>query len=145
MDNNKCQYKCIIQVENKWKDGWDVFISLVLVLSCVLTPLNIAFAYDKKYTAHDVIDHTIDVLFLFDIILCFNAAYITQDQEIVSDRKSIAKNYLTGWFWIDFIAIVPFEEIMTSNKFNKLTRVLRVARMSKLLKLTKMFRIMKIF
>ena len=56
-----------------------------------------------------VMNTTIDLLFVFDIIIIFNSAFYNEFNEILDDRKVIAKNYLTGWFTIDVVAIIPFD------------------------------------
>ena len=66
--------------------------------------------------------------------------------DYVSDRKKIAKKYLKGWFFIDLVAIFPFDMLMTSanSKYNPLVRVARFGRLYKLVKLTKLMRVIKI-
>ena len=56
----------------------------------------------------------IDLLFLCDMIVIFNTALTSEDFETIDDHKSIAISYLTGWFWIDLLAIIPFEALMPS-------------------------------
>ena len=55
------------------------------------------------------------MLFLVDILVNFSAAYYTEDMDLVDDRKTIAKSYLTGWFAIDTLAIIPFDLLVGSN------------------------------
>lgn len=56
----------------------------------------------------DVIDTIVDLLFTIDICLNFISAY---DDPItglpVISLTKIAKNYITGWFWIDLISVIP--------------------------------------
>lgn len=56
----------------------------------------------------------------------------------------IAKEYLTGWFFIDLLAIVPFDLIMGgSSDMNSMVRFARLGRLYKLAKLTKLIRVFK--
>lgn len=55
----------------------------------------------------------IDLIFLLDIFVIFFSAYEDEDLKIQDDRKSIAKNYLKGWFCIDVAAILPIETIFS--------------------------------
>lgn len=90
-------------------------------------------------------NNIIDFLFLIDILLIFNTAFYTEDMEIITHRKTIAKKYIRGWFFIDSLAILPFELILgAAGDYNALVRVARFGRLYKLVKLTKLFRIIKV-
>ena len=78
----------IIYPENKLKSGWDLFMTLVLITTCIITPLNIAFSLDHTSNPELIhIDIVIDILFLIDVIIIFNTAYYTEDYECIDDRK----------------------------------------------------------
>ena len=62
-----------------------------------------------------IVNIVIDVFFLIDLILTFLTAYHTDDFETEDDYKVIAYNYLTGWFLIDLLAIIPFQYMMKTN------------------------------
>jgi hypothetical protein len=40
--------KCIISHDSDRKEIWDAFMSIVLIYTCFMTPLNLAFAFRKK-------------------------------------------------------------------------------------------------
>ena len=123
---------------------WDLWMTLVLLITCLVTPLNIAFSTDEDSITVVVLDMIVDILFGIDIIIIFNTAYYDQDVELIDNRKDIAKYYVTGWFTVDVLAIIPFDRIMNAADFNQLARVARVGRLYKLVKLTKLFRILKV-
>jgi hypothetical protein len=90
------------------------------------------------------VDLIIDGFFLIDVFIIFNSALMDQnDVDLIEDRKKIAKSYLSGWFIVDILSIVPFELLFNSS-YNKLARVARVGRLYKLVKLTKLIRILKV-
>ena len=63
----------------------------------------------------------------------------------VTDRKKIAKNYLSGWFTIDLFAIIPFDVIVSSQTdMSSMVRVARVGKLYKLVKLTRLIRLLKV-
>ena len=62
----------------------------------------------------------------------------------MSDRKTIARSYLSGWFTVDLVAIVPFDHLMQAFDLNQLFRMTRIGRMYKLIKLTRLLRIFKL-
>ena len=54
---------------------WDVFISLVLLISVFSTPLDVAFPQlSKNIAGFKYFQDTIDILFGIDIFVTFNAA-----------------------------------------------------------------------
>lgn len=86
-----------------------------------------------------------DLMFLFDIIIIFNSAFYDEDFNLVQDRKSIAILYIQTWFFIDLLAIMPFDLIFGNSKnLNEVVRIARIGRMYKLIKLTRMFKVFKI-
>ena len=44
-----------------------------------------------------------------DILLNFRTTYVNHKGEVISSSKSIAINYVKGWFFLDLIAALPFE------------------------------------
>ena len=134
----------IIYPENKDKGIWELFMTLILLTTCVITPLNIAFSLEDTNPEIYYINVVIDLLFFIDIIVIFNTAFYTDDYECVDNRKYIAINYSTGWLFVDVLSIIPFDEVLKYSSFNKLARVARVGRLYKLVKLTKLFRVLKI-
>lgn len=122
---------------------WNLFITLLLMVVCVYTPIEIAFADIGEHKI-DVFSLVIDILFLIDMIIIFNCAYYDMIYDIIDTRKEIALNYLKGWFLIDLLAIVPFELIFNSvQQLNSLARLARFARLQKLIKLTRVLKIFK--
>lgn len=92
---------------------WDTTISIILLLTCFITPINLAFAEDlEKIDWYMRTNDVIDMLFFLDILVNFNSAYQNEMYEIIDDRKKIAKNYILGWFFIDLFAIMPFNYII---------------------------------
>jgi hypothetical protein len=135
----------IIYPESKFKSAWDLFMTIVLLTTCILTPLDIAFSMEVNSDIFDnPVSLAIDIFFFFDILIIFNTAFYTVDMDLIDIRKDIAKIYLKGWFSIDLIAIIPFDTILNASNFNALSRVARIGRLYKLVKLTRLLRILKI-
>lgn len=105
---------CIIYSEsNNYKMSWDLMMSLLLIISCYITPLILCFDFEERgWVITNII---IDCLFLTDMIVIFNTAITTDDFVTIDDHKTIAINYLAGWFWIDLVAIIPFQWMMPST------------------------------
>jgi hypothetical protein len=97
--------------DTPFKDNWDLFINLMLLFTCFVTPYRIAFI-NSDNTTWRVINICIDFLFFVDIIIIFNSAYSDEnDFKLVTDRKAIALNYIKSWLFVDILAVVPVEII----------------------------------
>ena len=62
----------MIYPNNPKKDMWDLFMTIVLIFTCFITPLNISFSF--KGTGIHIINYSIDLFYLIDIIVIFNTA-----------------------------------------------------------------------
>ena len=143
----------IIYAENSQKVYWDLFQSLILIYSCFITPLILAFNLNSN--GINFSNLLIDLLFFLDMFVIFNTALTTEDFETIDEHKQIAIHYLKGWFWIDLIAILPIEWFVPEEDqsvddmagsgadLNQMVRILRVGRLGKLVKLLKLLRIFK--
>lgn len=95
--------------------GWDLMISIILLVTCITTPFDLAFQEETDAATNYVIfRYVIDFLFGIDIIINFNSATQNQIFEIEDDRTTLSLNYFKGWFWVDFLSIIPFEFIVKS-------------------------------
>ena len=98
------------------KINWDIFMTFVLLLTCVITPLHIAFSDEENEVRWmGILNNCIDVLFAIDMIVIFNSAYYDENVEIIKDRSTIIWTYLKGWFIIDLVAIIPFGLLTAST------------------------------
>ena len=91
-----------------------------------------------------VINTTLDFFFFVDMIIIFNSAYYDKYLKIVDDKCIIAKRYLSGWFSIDLISIIPFDIIFSELHLNGLVRVVKIGKLYKLIKITRLLRLLKI-
>lgn len=145
---NKKKY--LIYPESAFIGSWDLFMVFILIITCVLTPLRLAFVSETEEESMVVllISYIIDGLFLIDIFVIFSTAYYDEYFQVIDDRAVIAKRYLRGWFLIDVLAIVPFDLILRggngSGEFNSMVRFARLGRLYKLIKLTRLIRVFKI-
>ena len=85
---------------------------LVLLISCLITPVEIAFAKTSTptdgYDTHTIVGFVFDALFFIDVVVIFFSAYVDDNLKLIDDRKTIVKTYLLGWFAVDLISSVPF-------------------------------------
>ena len=134
------------------KINWDIFMTFVLLLTCVLTPLHIAFSdEDNEQKWMSRTNNVIDILFFIDMIVIFNSAFYDEESFTMNESyKEIACAYLKGWFLIVLISILPFDLFQrggaasAENDVNGLVRFMKIGRLYKLIKLTKLMRILNI-
>ena len=89
---------------------WDVFISIILMVSCFTTPFDLAFPQvSEEGPVYAGFSTSMDILFLIDIIINFFSAFEDEYYATQDDFKVIAKTYLKGWFMVDLLAIVPMD------------------------------------
>lgn len=62
-------------------------------------------------TGNSAINWAIFGIFAVDMLIQFNSAYLDENYEVIDKRKPIIRNYLTTWFFIDLIALIPYEVI----------------------------------
>ena len=112
MKERQNRKRYMLYPEDEIKGQWDVFITLVLLFTCITTPARIAFDNDDDIeVGWETTRWIVDFFFLVDIIINFNSAYQDDDFKTIEDRKRIAAEYIFGWFFLDVFAIVPFSEL----------------------------------
>lgn len=75
--------------EDHFVDYWSVYITLVLLLTCIATPYRIAFENEDSLD-WQIINGLIDFSFFVDMVIIFNSAYYDEDFKMVVDRSTIA-------------------------------------------------------
>lgn len=132
--------------EDAIKGYWDLLISIALIATCSLTPYAIAFSGDTADENINIFDFCVDTLFGIDIVIIFNSAFYDDDFKLTDQYKQIACYYVKGWFFLDLLAIFPFNFFVTniSNNINEMARIFRLGRLYKLVKLLRLVRILKI-
>ena len=137
--------KYMFYPEDQFLDSWNSYITLVLLFTAIVAPIKVAFVEDETQIWH-FINFIVDFSFLIDILVTFNSAFINEETlMIVDNRNLISITYLSGWFWIDVLSIIPFDLIANSqNNMNSMMKLLRISRMYKLIKLTRLIRMVKI-
>ena len=95
---------------------YDLLIVLAVLFSLFCFPYELAkyFCLCNLYNniILIIIEIFIDFLFIVDLIINFFLEYYTKEEEILVKIKfKIIYNYMSGWFFFDFLAAVPFNFI----------------------------------
>ena len=131
---------------------WDIILMLFILHDLIVIPFNVSFPVfleGEHFT--NVFDNVETFFFLFDIALNFRTAFY-KDGNLTMDFKSISRNYLKGWFWIDLVSSFPFiwiAQLISATSTNsiasfKATKLLRVVRVFKFTKVLRVIRIIKL-
>jgi len=116
---------------------WDIWIILLAIWNALYIPFDIAFKPEESESPFMIaLNAIIDLNFFFDIILTFRTTTYDKDGEEIFDWKKIAKNYLMGRFFIDFISTIPLDQLgnLPALQTFQLLKLLRLSRISKIIK-----------
>ncbi len=127
-----------IRERSRGRIAWDAFVVVLVVISALVVPYQIAFVHHVDLVGSVVI-YFIDVVFLFDVWLNFRTTYRSLGAEVV-DRNLIARRYIHGLLAIDLLASIPFDILFLPWRdvalhgisivlIIRLLRLLRVARL----------------
>ena len=128
-----------VSPQEPWRLKWDLMVLILVIYSSIMVPYDAAFRPDKEMTLYD---WAVDLTFYADIILNFWTGF-DKGYEIVLDKNAIVRNYLTGWFVVDFFATVEWDIIVAGIdpvlgasigvKMLALIKIFRLARASRLI------------
>ena len=73
---------CLFSPKSTIKTNWDLFITLVLFFTCLVTPARLAFV-EQDEGVWIYINHFINLMFLIDMIIIFCSSYYDDDMQLV--------------------------------------------------------------
>jgi len=104
-----------------------VFMVILMFFLVIYTPLDIAFNFEEGNKWLIGINWFVSAYFLLDIVLGFLVPF-KKDGKLIDEPKQIAKNYLMGWFFLDFLSIIPIE-LFTDGNRGRFRNLLKIPRM----------------
>lgn len=141
----------ILLSDNKFKYYWNLLMMVLMLYVAIWVPFSICMlpvAEEEEISFATALDYFVDFLFLIDMILMFFSAYDdpTTGLQVVRP-KLIAQNYISGWFFIDVIALLPIDlmEQVFSNGSLKLARLARLPRLYRLFRMLRMIKMLRVF
>ena len=83
---NEVRKACLCYPDQKLRTFWILITSLALIIACFMTPFGLAFDWLDARNNHRIqffffndawnsIDSIIDIIFMLEIIICFNTSY----------------------------------------------------------------------
>ena len=127
----------MISHNSRMKIGWDLLMVFAVFASALIIPYRLISGRDPA----DFLYWLITVIFCLDILITFNTE-VKSGLNILTDRKSVAQNYLTTWFLLDLLAALPlaplFNLIASHDASGTLPyQIVALFRLLRLLKLIK--------
>ena len=147
--------KGLIDPRSKMMTYWDFFTLSALLFTSTVTPFEVCLIWEEKkfwepdwFNALFVINWIVNIIFMIDICFNFFLPYkesIKKGGGTVKSHRRIMMNYLTSWFPVDFVSVIPVDNIMMAVDTENLrgASVLGAIRMLRLLRLLKLARILR--
>ena len=140
----------IIMPTGALKESWDLLIMTLIFYSAASIPIRVCFDVHAEGAVW-AFETGMSIIFMIDVGFAFNTAYM-KDGVWIYDRGQIARNYLLGWFWIDFPSALPVEllEVYTtvvqhaSDSEAKQLETLATLRILRMFRLFRLLRLLKI-
>jgi hypothetical protein len=139
---------------------WDFATLSALFFTATVTPYEVClmweepkFHLDNWATPLFFINWVVNAVFIIDIFKNFFTPYkepLRKGGGIVKSHKKIARSYLTSWFLLDFISVLPVDNVMMAIDTSNLSGAgalgaIRMLRLLRLIKLARIFRASRIF
>lgn len=134
----------LIAPQSTFHQYWDLFIMICALYNGLTLPIEISFEPEwMSSMAVKSLNTCIDIAFLIDIIIVFRTTITGSDGEENVDQKQIAKNYLKGSFFIDFLSTIPMDDIASLFLEEELASKFALFGALKLIRVTRLTRIIR--
>lgn len=144
--------KCVINPNGEFCKSWDLLMVSLLLFTAAVTPFEVAFLVSNGVDALFVINRLVDLGFIADMgVNFFLGYYDAAEARMVWNHNRIVKRYLSGWFSIDLVSILPFDTVSVAMGDSEAgaglsdLKILRVIRLLRLIKLARIFKSVRIF
>ena len=145
----------IIEPDGDFSRQWDVITAVLLVFVAVVTPFELGFLTTRIDTTPGlilfIVNRVVDFLFIVDIVIQANTAFIDNRGRKVYSRRKILRHYARTWMFVDVVSVIPYDTINvilsqgSSDPDDSSFKAVRIIRLLRLLKLLRILRGMRIF
>ena len=130
--------KLLISHNSIFKNAFDIIVLILVNISSIRILYDYCFIETNDDYNNLFIDEplhfVIEAFFAIFIILQFFQTYQENTTLlIIRDFKKIALRYIKGWFFIDFLSIIPFDYFIPDDSDLKYLKMLRFLRFPKFL------------
>jgi hypothetical protein len=108
----------VIPADHPYKIIWDLLTMVWALLGAYRTHLRIR---DRVFDQSPLIVLT-EVWFTLDILLNFVTEHKTSKGQVIRDGKTVWARYLTTWFVIDLLSLIPWERIYVRPVVERIKR-----------------------
>ncbi len=94
---------------------WDAMMVVLVLYTAIVLPYFLCFqdANDSPAAWSRNVDLLSDFIFMADIVLNFHTGVVRKsDVTLITDKTTIARLYLSGWFPIDALGSIPWEIVL---------------------------------
>ncbi|KAJ3103572.1 hypothetical protein HDU97_009992 [Phlyctochytrium planicorne] len=108
----------LLDPNSRFLRRWDALAMLMLLFTASVTPFETAFvSNDGVVDLLFLINRLVDCIFAIDLFVQMRTPYRDPNTgRFVSDARTILIHYLTTWFPVDFISVLPLELINFANQ-----------------------------
>jgi len=86
---------------------------LLLIYYTIFTPFNTAFLNIEDSVKFFLYIGAIqDLIFIFDMCICFITAYIDDQERLEVNFRTISASYIKSWFIVDLFGCFPSDIIL---------------------------------
>lgn len=140
--------------QSMFMSRWDIITIAALAYVALVTPVQVGLM-ESNFDFWFVVSLCVDCVFFFDMGLQFFLMYPVKKTggfEMEHRPRRIIIHYLTTWFPIDFLTLVPFDvlsmalatDALSKMKGIKIIRLLRLLKLIRILKASRVFHRMEI-
>ncbi|TNV85564.1 hypothetical protein FGO68_gene12059 [Halteria grandinella] len=79
--------RMVLYPDDKLRAFWELAVALMLLVTCLITPFNVAFQGQLDDYNLQEIDQIINGFFIMDIVVNFFTAYYDDESELVESHK----------------------------------------------------------
>jgi hypothetical protein len=129
----------VIRENSKGRGLWDVFVLAMILLSCALVPLQIAFVHEVRWGG-SLLLYVVDLVFVLDILVNRRTSLHEGGVE-VTDPERVARRYARGMQPWDLAGAVPIDLLLLPWAGQSVwgVSIVLLARLNRLLRVVRLF------
>ena len=140
------KHRLLLSVTSSTRMRWDIMIMLLAIWNCFYVPFVSAFMTFDQNVPLRVVDLTIDLLYILDIVVNLRTTFLDESSgyEIFNSRRIAWRYFYSMRFWFDLVAALPVEVMnwVIADQSNRL-QLLTLLKMARLLRLSKIIMFMR--